>query len=68
MCSYNLICVGCKSGQIGNWSCENDATLRVDLKERLNFSECRRMRGVCMDHGPGAGAAPQLIPSGWPCT
>ena len=38
MCSYNLICVGCKSGQVGNWSCENDATLRVDLKRRLNFS------------------------------
>lgn len=38
MCSYNLICVGCTSGQVGNWSCENDATLRVDLKQRLNFS------------------------------
>ena len=37
MCSYNLVCVGCELGQIGNWSCENDATLRVDLKERLGF-------------------------------
>jgi beta-glucosidase-like glycosyl hydrolase len=38
MCSYNLICVGCASGQVGNWSCENEETLRVDLKHRLNFS------------------------------
>lgn len=30
MCSYNLI--------NSRWSCENDETLRVDLKERLNFS------------------------------
>ena len=44
MCSYNLICVGCKSGQVGNWSCENHATLRVDLKERLNFSGWVRVR------------------------
>lgn len=37
MCSYNLIGVGLSLGQIGNWSCENDQTLRVDLKGRLGF-------------------------------
>jgi len=38
MCSYNLICQDCAPGQVGNWSCENDDTLRRDLKQRLNFS------------------------------
>jgi len=36
MCSYNLIQADALN-QTGNWSCENSATLKVDLKERLGF-------------------------------
>ena len=37
MCSYNLIGQDLPAGSVGNWSCENDATLRRDLKGRLGF-------------------------------
>ena len=36
--SYNLIGVNLGPGRVGNWSCENHDTLRVGLKERLNFT------------------------------
>eukprot|EP00756_Hemistasia_phaeocysticola_P003291 Hpha_TRINITY_DN12167_c0_g2::TRINITY_DN12167_c0_g2_i1::g.82093::m.82093/K05349/bglX; beta-glucosidase len=37
MCSYNKICYDCQPEQMGNWSCENWQTLKVDLKQRLGF-------------------------------